>query len=76
MLILFEAGGLHPRMAYVLDGEAASASPKHALALVGSPSARVRSGVNRVVLTRRRPRPVYSDKQTFLEADGMSQRCQ
>jgi hypothetical protein len=44
MLILFEAGGLHPRMAYVLDGEAASASPKHALVLVGSPSARVRSG--------------------------------
>ena len=27
MLILFEAGGLYPRMAYVLDGEPASTSP-------------------------------------------------
>jgi hypothetical protein len=27
MLILFEAGGLYPGMVYVLDGEAASASP-------------------------------------------------
>jgi hypothetical protein len=43
MLIQFEAGGLHPRMAYVLDGEPASTSPEHALVLVGSPCARVRS---------------------------------
>jgi hypothetical protein len=44
MLILFEAGGLHLRMAHVLDGEPASTSQKHALVLVGSPCARVRSG--------------------------------
>jgi hypothetical protein len=44
MLFLFEAGGLHPRMAYVLDGEPASTSRKPALVLVGSPCARVRSG--------------------------------
>jgi hypothetical protein len=34
--ILFETGGLYPKMACVLYGEAASASPKHALVLVGS----------------------------------------
>jgi hypothetical protein len=45
MLTQFEAGGLHPGMAYVLDGEPASTSPEHALVLVGSPCARVRSGV-------------------------------
>ena len=33
MLFLFEAGGLHPRMAYVLDGEPASTSRKPALVL-------------------------------------------
>ena len=44
MLIQFEAGGLHPRMAYVLDGEPKSTSPEHALVLVGSPCARVPSG--------------------------------
>jgi hypothetical protein len=44
MLTQFEAGGLHPGMAYVLDGEPASTSPEHALVLVGSPCARVRSG--------------------------------
>ena len=37
-------GGLHPRMAYVLDGEPASTSRKPALVLVGSPCVRVRSG--------------------------------
>jgi hypothetical protein len=44
MPILFEAGGLYPRMAYVLDGEPASTSPEYALVLIGSPGARVRSG--------------------------------
>jgi len=44
MLIQFEAGGLYPRMVYVLDGEPKSTSPEHALVLVGSPCARVRSG--------------------------------
>jgi hypothetical protein len=44
MLFLFEAGGLHPRMAYVLDGEPASTSRKPALVLIGSPCVRVRSG--------------------------------
>jgi hypothetical protein len=44
MPILFEADGLYPRMAYVLDGEPASTSPEYALVLVGSPCARVRSG--------------------------------
>ena len=41
MLFLFEDGGLHPRMAYVLDGGPASTSRKPALVLVGSPCARV-----------------------------------
>ena len=31
MLIQFEAGGLHPRMAHVLNGEPESTSPEHAL---------------------------------------------
>ena len=47
MLIQFEAGGLYPRMVYVLDGEPKSTSPEHALVLVGSPCARVRSGSKR-----------------------------
>jgi len=36
MLFLFEAGGRHPRMAYVLDGDPASASRKPAPVPVGS----------------------------------------
>ena len=44
MLFLFEAGGLHPRMAYVLDGEPSSTSQKHALVLVGSPCAESAQG--------------------------------
>src|SRR5258708_23017054 len=43
MLIVFEAGGLHLRMAYVLDGEPASTSQKHAT-LRKSPSGRVEDG--------------------------------
>jgi hypothetical protein len=31
--------------------------------------------VNRVILTMRRPLPVYPDKQTFSASIGMSQRC-
>jgi hypothetical protein len=49
MLILFEAGGLHLGREQVLDGEPASTSQKHALVLVGSPCARVRSGSVSVV---------------------------
>src|SRR5258705_2905530 len=32
--------------------------------------------VKSVVLTMRRPLPVFPDKQTFSQADGMSQTCQ
>jgi hypothetical protein len=39
MLILFESGGLHPGMAYVLDGEPASTSSEHALVLVAKEAA-------------------------------------
>jgi hypothetical protein len=31
--------------------------------------------VKSVVLTMRRPLPVFPDKQTFSQADGMSQTC-
>jgi hypothetical protein len=37
---------------------------------------RGRPQVNRVVLTGRRPLPVYPNKQTWSELVGMSQRCQ
>jgi hypothetical protein len=33
------------------------------------------SWVNRVVLTMRRPLPVFPDQRTFSESVGMSQRC-
>src|SRR5215216_4677830 len=44
------------------------------LAAAEQGSSHVRFGVNRVVLTARRSLPVFPDKQTFSDADGMSQR--
>jgi hypothetical protein len=41
-----------------------------AICLVG------RLRVKRVILTMRRPRPIYPDKQTFSASVGMSQTCQ
>jgi len=34
-----------------------------------------RLGVKSAVFTMRRPLPVFPDKQTFSQADGMSQTC-
>jgi hypothetical protein len=77
MLILFEAGGLHLRMAHVLDGEPASTSQKHALVLVGSPCARVRSGSCVTSAVRGRQSGVdLKPPQAAVDKSDSGERCE